>query len=225
VSTERSEGSGANAEAVVTDDGTPVIRIRESVEPTEVLIAHELLHLQMVSDGFAYAIEPRFSSASATPENLDLFVRTAEVVHNGVLHWMLYPRLRSMGMNPSEEFGGQLADAFFDRPAVANAMTQQDLALNFFKASVEVDDTQIPGRLAARYMDSGWQGPLDMGRVMAESVTSGRPDSPQREVDVFLACMNSLFKDAATFSVVGETTQPRGAVKVLKVIVLVAPKR
>src|SRR5690349_19135847 len=49
--TERPPELDANAEAVVTDDGTPVIRIRESVTPTEVRIAHELLHLQMVSEG------------------------------------------------------------------------------------------------------------------------------------------------------------------------------
>jgi hypothetical protein len=48
---------------------------------------------------------------------------------------MFYPKLRSMGMNPSEEFGGQLAETFFIRAAAADAMTEQDLALNFFKAS------------------------------------------------------------------------------------------
>src|SRR5678815_3272260 len=85
VRTERSTEVGANAEAVVTDDGTPVIFIQESAVPTEVRIAHELLHLQMVSEGFAYSIEPRFSAGNVTPENLALFRRTAEVVHNGVL--------------------------------------------------------------------------------------------------------------------------------------------
>ena len=46
VRTERpTELDEANAEAVVTEDGTPVIRIRESATPTEVRIAHELLHL------------------------------------------------------------------------------------------------------------------------------------------------------------------------------------
>src|SRR5688572_42848 len=144
VRTERPSELWANAEAVVTDDGTPVIRIRESVAPTEVRIAHELLHLQMVSEGFAYSIEPRFSSGSVTPENLALFNRTAEVVHNSILHWMFYPKLRSMGMNPSEEFGGQLAETFFIRAAAADAMMEQDLALNFFKASVEIDDPEIP---------------------------------------------------------------------------------
>ena len=225
VRTERPPELEANAEAVVTDDGTPVIRIRESVAPTEVRIAHELLHLQMVSEGFAYSIEPRFSSGSVTPENLALFRRTAEVVHNGVLHWMFYPKLRSMGMNPSEEFGGQLAETFFIRAAAADAMTEQDLALNFFKASVEIDDPEIPERLAAHYLASGWQGPLDTGRAMAESVTNGRPDSPQREVDVFLACMNRLFKETAAFSVLGQTTQPRGAIQVFTVTVSVGVKR
>ena len=223
--TERPPELEANAEAVVTDDGTPVIRIRESVAPTEVRIAHELLHLQMVSEGFAYSIEPRFSSGSVTPENLALFRRTAEVVHNGVLHWMFYPKLRSMGMNPSEEFGRQLAETFFIRTAAADAMTERDLALNFFKASVEIDDPEIPERLAAHYLANGWQGPLDTGRAMAESVTTGRPDSPQREVDVFLACMNRLFKETAAFSVLGQTTQPRGAIQVFTVTVSVGVKR
>src|SRR6185503_13355316 len=40
VRTERSTELGANAEAVVTEDGTPVIRIQESAAPTEVRIAH-----------------------------------------------------------------------------------------------------------------------------------------------------------------------------------------
>jgi hypothetical protein len=225
VRTERSAGLGTNAEAVVTDDGTPVIRIRESVAPTEVRIAHELLHLAMVSEGFAYTFEPRFSSASVTPENLALFSRTAEVVHNGVLHWMFYPKLRSMGLNPSEEFGGQLADTFFVRTSAADTMTEQDLALNFFKASIETDDPAIPERLAERYLASGWQQPLATGRAMAESVTNNKPDSPQREVEVFLTCMNQLFKETAAFSVLSQTTQPRGAVQVLTVIVSVGEKR
>ena len=225
VRTERPAELVVNAQAVVTDDGTPVIRIRESVAPTEVRIAHELLHLQMVSEGFAYSIEPRFSSASFTRENFALFRRTAEVVHNGVLHWMFYPKLRSMGMNPSEELGRQLAEAFFIRTAAADAMTERDLALNFFKASVEIDDPEIQERLAAHYLASGWQGPLDTGRAMAESVTNGRPDSPQREVDVFLACMNRLFKETVAFSVLGQTTQPRGAIRVFTVTVLVGVKR
>jgi len=221
VRTERPPELSVNAEAAVTEDGTPVIRIRESVPPTEVRIAHELFHLQMVREGFVYSIEPRFVSASVTPENLTLFRRTAEVVHNGILHWMLYPKLRSMGMNPSEEFGEQLAETFFIRAAAADAMTEQDLALNFFKASVETDDPEIPEKLAARYVANGWQGPLDTGRAMAELVINSRPDSPQREVDVFLVCMNRLFKDSATFSVLGQTTQQRGAVRVVTVTVSV----
>jgi hypothetical protein len=225
VRTERPAELEANAEAVVADDGTPVIRIRESVTPTEVRIAHELLHLQMVSEGFAYSLEPRFSLGSVTPQNLTLFRRTAEVVHNGVLHWMFYPKLRSMGMNPSEEFGGQLAEAFFIRTAAADAMTEQDLALNFFKASVEIDDAEIPERLAAHYLASGRQAPLDIGRAMAELVITGRPDSPQREVDVFLACMNRLFKETVAFSVLGQRTQPRGAIQVSTVTVSVGAKR
>jgi hypothetical protein len=225
VRTERKSELEVNAQAVVTDDGTPVIRIRESVAPTEVRIAHELLHLQMVSEGFAYSIEPRFSSGSFTPENLALFRRTAEVVHNGILHWMLYPKLRSMGMNPSEEFSGQLEEAFFNKVAVADAMTEHDLALNFFKASVEIDDAEIPKRLAAHYLARGWQDPLDIGRAMAEPVITGKPDSPQREVDVFLACMNQLFKETVTFSVLGQRAQPRGAVQVFTVIVSVGVKR
>jgi hypothetical protein len=224
VRTERPLELAANAQAVVTDDGTPIIRIRESVAPTEVRIAHELLHLQMVSEGFAYSIEPRFVFASVTPENLALFRRTAEVVHNGILHWMFYPKLRSMGMNPSEEFGGQLAETFFVR-AAAGDMTERDLALNFFKASVEIDDHELLERLAALYLARGWQGPLDTGRAMAESVTTSRPDSPQRQVDVFLSCMNRLFKETATFSVLRQTTQPRGAIKVITVTVLVGVKR
>src|SRR5688572_11317336 len=225
VRTERPPELETNAEAVVTDDGTPVIRIRESAAPTEVRIAHELLHLQMVSEGFAYSIEPRFSAGSVTPENLALFRQTAEVVHNGVLHWMFYPKLRSMGMNPSEEFGRQLAETFFTGAAAGDAMTEQDLALNFFKASIETDDPVILERLAAHYLRSGWQGPLDTGRAMAELVTNSRPDSPQREVDVFLACMNRLFKETVAFSVLGQTTQPRGAVQVFVVTISVGVKR
>jgi hypothetical protein len=179
----------------------------------------------MVSEGFAYSIEPRFSSGSVTPENLALFRRTAEVVQNGVLHWMLYPKLRSMGMNPSEEFSKQLAEAFFIRTAAADSMTERDLALNFFKASVEIDDAEIPERLSAQYLARGWQGPLDIGRAMAEPVTTGKPDSPQREVDVFLACMNRLFKEAVAFSVLRQVTQPRGAIQVLTVTVSVGVKR
>jgi hypothetical protein len=225
VRTERPPKLDVNAEAVVTDDGTPVIRIRESVAPTEVRIAHELLHLQMVSEGFAYSIEPRFSWASFTRENLALFRRTAEVVHNGILHWMFYPKLRSMGMNPSEELGRQVAETFFIRTAEADAMTERDLALNFFKASVEFDDPGIPERLAAHYLARGWQRPLETGRAMTQSVTTGRPDSPQRELDVFLACMNQLFKETAAFSVLGTTTQPRGAIQIFTVTVLVGVKR
>jgi hypothetical protein len=179
----------------------------------------------MVSEGFAYSIEPRFSSGSVTPENLALFRRTAEVVHNGILHWMLYPKLRSMGMNPSEEFSGQLVETFFVRSVAADAMTERDLALNFFKASVEIDDAHIPRRLAAHYLARGWQGPLDTGRAMAEPVTTDRPDSPQREVEVFIACMNQLFKDSVAFSILGQTTRPRGAIHVFTVTVLVGVKR
>jgi hypothetical protein len=225
VRTERPTELGANAEAVVTDDGTPVIRIRASSAPTEVRIGHELLHLQMVSQGFAYSIEPRFPAGSVTSENLALFGRSAEVVHNGVLHWMLYPKLRSMGLNPSEEFGGQLAETFFIKAAAADAMTEQDLALNFFKASVEIDDPEVAQHLAARYVASGWQRPLDTGREMAEFVTNGKPDSPQRELDVFLACMNRLFKDDAAFSVLAQTSQHRGAIQVLMVTVSVGESR
>jgi len=59
----------------------------------------------------------------------------------------------------------------------------------------------------------------------AEPVTTGRPDSPLREVDVFLACMNRLFKETVAFSVLGQTTQPRGAIQVFAVTVSVGVKR
>jgi hypothetical protein len=220
VRTERPSELETNAEAVVTDDGTPVIRIRESVAPTEVRIAHELLHLQMVTEGFAYSIEPRFSSGSVTSENLALFRRNAEVVHNGILHWMFYPKLRSMGLNPSEEFSGQL-DAFFLGSAAPDAMTKQGLALNFFKASIEVDDAKLQEQLADHYLARGWEGPLNSARAMAETVTNNRPDSPQREMDVFLECMNSLFKESVRFSVLGQIPRQRGAIQVFTVTVLV----
>lgn len=226
VRTERTLKLDANAAAVVTEDGTPVIRIRDFVTPTEVRIAHELLHLKMVREGFAYSIEPRFTAGSVTLENLALFHRAAEVVHNGVLHWMFYPKLRSMGLNPSEELGAQVADTFFNSDAAATAtMTQRDLALNFFKASVEIDDPDITDRLAPQYVASGWREPLDAGRAMAESVVNGRPDSPGRELDVFLDCMNRLFKGTAVFSIVSERNQSRGAVQVLTVLVSVSVKQ
>ena len=225
VRTERPSTLEVNAEAIVTDDGTPVIRIRESVAPTEVRVAHELLHLQMVSEGFAYSIEPRFHWAGVTLENLALFNRTAEVVHNGILHWMFYPKLRAMGVNPSEEFRTELSQTFFIGAALDDTMTEQDLALNFFKASLEIDDPQITERLAAHYVANGWQGPLDTGRSMAELVVNGRPDSPQREVDLFLACMDRLFKDTAEFSVLARKDQRRGAVEVFTLIISVGVKK
>jgi hypothetical protein len=104
-------------------------------------------------------------------------------------------------------------------------MTEQDLALNFFKASVEIDDPEILTRLAAHYLENGWDMPLETGRAMAESVINSRPDSPQREVDVFLACMDRLFNETVAFSVLAQTAQLRGAVEVFKVTVSVGMKR
>ena len=92
-------------------------------------------------------------------------------------------------------------------------------------ASVEIDGAEMAERLAAHYLASGWQGPLDTGRAMADVVINGRPDSPERELDVFLACMNRLFKETVAFSVLGQTTQQRGAVRVFTVTVLVGVKR
>jgi hypothetical protein len=195
------------------------------VTPTEARIAHELLHLQMASEGFAVSIEPRFSIGSVSLENVALFNRTAEVVHNGVLHWMLYPKLRSMDMDPTEDFRGQLTETFFRRSAVADAMTKQDLALNFFKASVEIGDPEFTEQLAAHYLARGWRESIDTGRAMAELVTGGRPDSPQRELDVFLACMDRLFDGTAAFSILGQTTQLRGTIPVSLVTVSVGERR
>lgn len=186
------------AYSIVEVDGTPVVQINSSTQPSEHTIIHELFHLKMEADGYAVL-------AYNPPPNQDReqFRRLMETwihpyVRDTILHSLFYSAMRQMGLEPATELRAKVErfiledrmDGNFEKSATGTQMLM--IVLTYYKAALELDDGKLTDRLSQWYQKKAWGDQLRIAQNLLQIVRSSAPNSPESVVESFLKCMEYL---------------------------------
>ena len=203
-------GEGVHAYAAMDLDGTPVIKIRRGVAPTEAIIVHELLH-------HAYdfpTVEFVPYAGWATQENVAYVQFLLAHVYGSIQHRMFFPQMRAMGLNPDDEVRSGVEyllrqDAF--AADVKGVLPKEARAVAYFKAAMNTADPDLLLRLARRYEKNGWAEALAAGRRLVKIVADARPRTVDDAAQVFVRCLNHIRRGDARFRLRERTVKKIGA--------------
>jgi hypothetical protein len=192
----------------ITKDGTPIIKVDDSIDPKDELrmeriVAHELLHLRL--RGRKYPLFS-FNGSSKLMNKFNFYLTTARhAIRNGIEHWMFAADMRRMGFEPSAEL-----KRGFDllRPGYGDDIL---LALNYFRALLEYDDPRLLAELRSFYLAHQWQKMIEAGEKVAALVLTAKPQTPDDVKTTFLQCLNALLGKSLRFSLLEPVNETYGA--------------
>lgn len=196
----------------ITKDGTPIIKIDDSIDPKDELrieriVAHELLHLRLRGRRFPLFT---FNGSSKLMSKFNFYLATARhAIRNGIEHWMFAADMRRMGFDASAEL-----KRGFDilkqqaRPGYGDDIL---LTLNYFRALLEYDDPKLLAELRLFYLDHRWGKIIESGEKLAALVLAAQPQRPDEVKATFLQCLNALLGKSLRFSLSESVNETYGA--------------
>lgn len=190
-------------ESSVEPDGTIVVRLNAHSGKTEATVVHELWHLKLKLSGFPLGIRYRFPEGRGTDANKQYMQWIGLHLRDPIEHYIFYPKMRKMGIEPDRELKGELLDAmkndrFPNLVPGPNEGTAR--ALYFLKARLQLEpDRVLLAKLSAWYTKQGWEADRVVGERIAGYVTQSSLDTEEQEINVFLRCINDLLKSSARF--------------------------
>jgi hypothetical protein len=196
----------------ITKDGTPIIKVDDSIDPKDELrieriIAHELLHLRLRGRKF-----PLFSF-SGPPRLINRFnfylTTTRHAVRNGIEHWMFAADMRRMGFDASAEL--KRGFDILKRQARPGYGDETLLVLNYFRALLEYDDLKLLAELRLFYLERHWEKMIESGEKLAALVLAAKPQTPDNVKATFLQCLNALLGKSLRFSLLEPVNEIYGA--------------
>jgi hypothetical protein len=198
-------------EASVTPDGTPVVKVNVSVESKDLVIVHELLHLQLRQEGF-----PRYT-VSCPPdlfldaETLSGIRRMVNDMRDLIEHSaLLFPLMEEMGLNPygtmKAIYRRNLDSGYVD--SFRNPVYQ---TFNYMKIALESNDAKIVADLEQHYMENKWGAVLEQGRRLVHTVRSQSAKSPEAMVALTVSCLNTLYQRKVVFEASKWSIYSRGS--------------
>ena len=208
----------------IKQDGTPVITINASTGRTESTIVHELFHLKMKGQGFC-AYEHRFPPGQMNKNNQNSIEWVNLILGDAILHWLFYPEMRRMGIDPDAEVRAELREVLqkSDFVGINPISAREARTMYWTKARLEIIDNELLDQIKKWYVKNEWLESLTTGEVLAESVLNSKPQTPQDVAAVYVKCLNALFEDRAKFELeswqeqkMGSYTQCVAIIKVFK---------
>lgn len=190
-------------------DGTPVIKIRTGVIPTEAIIVHELFHHRYHFP----TIEFVPYAGWATSSNAAYIQFILAHLYSSIQHWIFFPQMGKMGLNPDDEvrveFEQVLQQNYFSD---VNGVAPTEMrALIYFKAVMNISDREIVNRITRWYKNNDWSGALDMGMSLERIVTKADPNTIDDAIEVFVNCLKFIQRSDARFEFRGRTVKRIGA--------------
>ena len=116
------------------------------------------------------------------------------MVADAIEHRIFYPKIRQMGIQPDPEDKAEFAK-FVTHGTFSglNQATLNDgLAIYYFQALLLLDDDVLRRQIDQRYLSNGWNGPVKLGKAMAQIVLTAQPATPSESITAFVACANIL---------------------------------
>jgi len=211
--------------ASVDSDGTPSIRMDSDIPATESTIVHELLHIKLYSKGFP-VIRLNYPQSLST-ERQQAHVRyIVAMLYDAIIHTIIYPQAREMGLKPQESLHGQLdlimADQFEDYAGVP----RQDVrTIYYLNAALLLDDRELFERVTDAYIRRHWYESVAIGRVLADMVTAAKPSTPEEVVFVLLRCLEVIQHEINNFELEAWQNEKRGEHILRRAVIKVIPQQ
>ena len=193
-----SPAASLQAQSSIEPDGTPVVRINTSRGVTERTIVHELFHLKLRAEGFPSPVFDR-----RQPEVANLNIESLwNMLRDPIEHAIFFPKMRELGYDPDADVRADLEKAMRDGDFADPApLSKQDfLTLLYFKALLEVTDTELLSRLNGWYSAKGWTRAIEIAEKLKQAVTDSPLQTRQQQIDAIVGCLNILFEDSFAFS-------------------------
>lgn len=207
----------AHAAAAWDTDGTPVIKIKSGITPTEAIIVHELFHLK-----YQYAtIEFVPYDGWGTPDNEAYIQFILTHLYSSIQHWMFFPKMLKMGLNPETEVREGFEQLIRQNylPDFKGMHTGEIRTLLYFKAVMNINDRTMLARINQWYKNNGWNAELNVGRQLERIITKAKPQTVDDAVRVFVKCLEYIQRPNAHFKFRERTVKRIGGLNVPWVIV------
>ncbi len=208
----------------VDKDGTPTIRMDADVPPTEATIVHEVSHIKLYAKGFP-VIRLNYPRSWSTDRQQAHVRYIVAMVYDAIIHTIIYPEVRAMGLKPDEALYSQMelimADEFADYPNVP----RQDVRTIFYlNAALLLNDREFFERVTDAYMTRHWYESVAVGRVVADMVTAAKPSTPEEVIFTLLRCLEVVQHDINQFELDYWETEKRGEHSLRRAVIKVIPK-
>jgi hypothetical protein len=208
----------------VDKDGTPTIRMDADVPPTEATIVHELSHIKLYAKGFP-VIRLNYPRSWSTDRQQAHVRYIVAMVYDAIIHTIIYPQVREMGLKPEEPLYSQMelimSDQFADYPGVP----RQDVRTIFYlNAALLLDDREFFERVTDAYMSRHWYESVAIGRVLADMVTAAKPSTPEEVIFVLLRCLEVFQHDINNFELDYWETEKRGEHTLRRAVIKIIPQ-
>jgi hypothetical protein len=212
--------------ATISDDGAPEITIDPSVTPTETMIVHELFHLKFRAEGFelgfGYVMPPGWD----TRENMEALSKLERTVYNNIEHWMFFPDIRKMGIDPATRERAELAEVLEKRVFPGGHPSLENRSVLYFVVALQ----QGPGskslqQLASWYRAEHWDDSLVLGNQLVDAVVEHQPRTAQEAVEAYIRCLNLIHASTFQFDFRRWDHQTRGSLEFATPIIGVSRKQ
>jgi hypothetical protein len=197
---EKSQLGGNHGMARVDDDGTPVIILNPN-SITEEEIVHETFHLKMIGEGTPHItyLAPRESLEAERGKLIWLFGQ----LRSPIQHWMFYPEMRSMGLRPDRNLDSEMQKAIAGRSDLRQLSgSPLQFHLTVMHARVFLESLNVGLRQEFVKWAEAQMEPESIKKAeqIVAYVKEIGPKSPTEEAQVFLQCLNYLYRGTASFS-------------------------
>jgi hypothetical protein len=184
--------ANVHAAASIAEDGTPIIKVPIDRDPTEADLVHELFHLKLIAEGYAFI---RIDGGAQIPQVLT--TRLFEWVKDPIEHTIFYPRMKAMGLNPSEHVEATISNARA-RFAIEPGEPSETSVLSLFALRVALQDKP---ELFEKFIQGKTAGnDLAVAEHALEILVRDRPQTPDEEISTVVKVLNCLLPSVGTFS-------------------------
>lgn len=210
----------AIAEASISDDGTPIIRIKKSDKRIEESITHELHHLQLIAEGFPVISFDGDENVIKPYEKVLLILN--RYIYDQIEHRIFFPKMREAGFSPDEIYKAEVNDILnknhIEGPQIA-------ITAFYFYHALNVKDHNLIDRLTSMYKKNHLDQPLEDGQKLLKIIEGYMPLTPESAAKAYQDCLNLLMGGKLKFHVSGWEVTKLGLLSQKTVTYAVTPTK
>ena len=188
-------------------NGIPTITLAKD-DLTEANLAHELMHLKLILQGYP-RIEWRVSDSRFTTQEIaNELHELLATIRDPIEHFIFHATIAAMGIMPDPEDVGVLTRYVYDKSRPKEG-SGGSISM-FFSLTLSVQDSALRRQLLASYERKGLRAEALAGKAMALQVRRMHPKTPKDEVDCFIACLNIYWAGKRTATLLSQSSERRG---------------